>query len=86
MTPAEIERLYEEVHSLHVRRLDLPLEDLRPKRFKRRPRPNTAIVSLAAQRLRYTRSWLSDMMSTWSAHDMNTPTLVNTSQNPTDKA
>lgn len=82
MSPDEIERLYEEVHSLHVRRLDLPLEDLKPKRFKRRPTPNTAIISHAASGLHLTRSWLSDMMSTWDVHDVNTPTDVNTIKIP----
>lgn len=45
-----IESLVEEVQWEHRVRLDiLRMEDLVPRRFKRRPRPKTAIIAQAAQ-------------------------------------
>lgn len=60
MTPEEIERLADEVHALHRRRLDLPIEDLIRRPFKRRPRPKTAIISRAAEEATATRQWLEE--------------------------
>jgi hypothetical protein len=46
-----IELLAEKVHQDHIHRLDVPTDLVEPRPFKRRPRPKTAIIALAAQEL-----------------------------------
>jgi hypothetical protein len=78
MTPEELERLCEEVQSLHQRRLDLPLGDLVPRRFKRRPRPRTEIIATAAIKVTQRRDLIAKLMGEWRVHTVPTDKTVNT--------
>lgn len=50
MTRSTLESLVDKVHEDHCLRSDIPLaENLVPRPFKRRPRPKTAIIAMAAQ-------------------------------------
>ena len=64
--------LAEKVHQDHIDRLDGPIsEKLVPRPYKRRPRPNTAIIALAAQRAiakREARERAERQMRQWLSH------------------
>jgi hypothetical protein len=51
LTPEELDALAEAVHADHIKRLDIPTEDLKPRPFQPRPRPNTALISEAVARV-----------------------------------
>lgn len=54
-----IEALVEEVQLEHRVRLDiLRMEDLVPRKFKRRPRPKTAIIAHAARVVTDVSAWI----------------------------
>jgi len=60
-TSVQLEQMAEEVHEEHCLRLDVKIETpLVPRPFKRRPRPQTAIISRAAQEAIAAREWAED--------------------------
>jgi len=64
MDVPRLEELIEEIQRERALRLDiLRMEDMVPRKFKRRPRPKTAIIALAAEETIEARAWVRELMA-----------------------
>ena len=60
----QLQRLSEIVHEEHMLRLDVKIEEqLVPRKFKHRPRPQTAIIARAAHRVVEAREGVERQLS-----------------------